>query len=108
MYQFRISKLGSNTELTSELIAALALCLALLGIASASILIVIAEQEIGPNATTCNRLGIAAIAFSLWNGLKLVSNNWSEAQAETQTASTRRDLGLLLVAGVSFAASLAL
>ncbi len=109
MYQFRISKIGSsNTELTSGLVAAIALCLALLAIASASIVIVIAEQEIGPNATTCDRLGIAAIAFGLWNGVKLVGNRCEEEQFESQPAYARRDLGLLLIAGVSFAASLTL
>ena len=108
MNQFRSSKIGSNIEPTSGLVAAIALCIALLGIASASILIVVAEQEIGPNAVTCNRLGMAAIAFGVWNGLKLVSNLWSEEQSESQPSYALRDLGLLLIAGVSFAASLTL
>lgn len=105
---FRISKIGSNLELTSGLGAAIALGIALFGIASASILIVVAEQEIGPNATTFNRLGMAAIAFGLWNGLKLVSNFRSEEQFESQPSYALRDLGLLLIAGVGFAASLTL
>ena len=64
--KFRINFIGSNPEQSSSLVAAVALCIALLGIACASILIVIAEKEIGPNAITVNRLGIAAIAFGLW------------------------------------------
>ncbi len=79
MYQFRISIHQLKHRANTSFVAALTLCTALLGIASASILIVIAEQEIGPNATTCNRLGMAAIAFGLWNGLKGVSNLWSFA-----------------------------
>lgn len=108
MYQSKISKISSNIEQTSNLVAVLALCVALLGIASASILVVIAEQEIGPNATTCNRLGMAAIAFGLWNGFTQVSDRWSDSQSEPQPSYTLRDLGLLLIAGVSFAASLTL
>lgn len=108
MYQFRLSKLSFNLEPTSNLVAVIALCIALIGIACAAILIVIAEQEIGPNATTCNRLGIAAIAFSLWSGSKQVSHLWSDTLTEPQIAYTRRDYGLLSIAGISFAASLSL
>lgn len=108
MYQFRLSKIGSALEPISDLVGALALCIALLGIAAASILFVIAEQELGPNATACDRLGIAAIAFGLWNGIKWVSGLWSEEQFEPQPTYTLSDIGLLLIAGISFAASLAL
>lgn len=109
MYQFKISKIGSsNIELASSLIAALTLCIALLGIAAASILIVIAEQEIGPNAITYNRLGMAAIAFGLWNGLKEVSSLWQDSASEFQPNYTFRDRGLLVIAGISFAGSLSL
>lgn len=109
MYQFRLSQISSNQDSTlSSLASALALCLALLGIASASILIVIAEREIGPNAITCNRLGIAAIAFALWNSLQLISNFRSDSSSELESIYTYGDAGLILIAGVSFAASLTL
>lgn len=108
MYQFRLSKISSTIEPASDLVAALALCTALVAIAAASILFVIAEQDLGPNATACDRLGIAAIAFGLWNGVKWVSGLWSDSQFEPQPTYTLSDIGLLLIAGVSFAASLAL
>ncbi len=63
MYQFRLGKIGKELESGANWIAPIALCIALLGIASASILIAIASTEIKPNAITCDRLLIAAIAF---------------------------------------------
>ncbi len=62
MYQFRLGKIG-KVESGANWLAPIALGIALLGIASASILIAIAETEIQPNGVTCNRLLIAAIAF---------------------------------------------
>lgn len=108
MYQFRISFTGSTTEQSSSLVAVLALGTALLGIASASILFVVAEQEIGSIAAAYDRLGIAAIAFGVWNSFNQVSNLWSEEKSESQPSYALRDLGLLIIAGVSFAASLTL
>lgn len=108
MYQFRLSKIGTTLEPGSDLVAAIALCLALLGISAASILFVVAEQEIGSTAAACGRLGVAAIAFGVWSSFQQVSQLWSEEQFEPQPAYTLRDLGLLLISGVSFAASLVL
>ena len=102
MYQFRIGKISAKVESTTGLAAAVALFIALLGIASASILIVMAAQEIGPNAITGDRLAIAAIAFALWNGFK------RDQDASPAPPYTRRAVGLFLVAGISFAASLTL
>ena len=65
MYQFRLSRIGLKTESRANGLAAIALCTALPGIASASILIAIAETEIQPNAITCDRLLTAIIVFSL-------------------------------------------
>ena len=103
MYQFRIGKISAKVESTTGLAAAVALCIALLGIASASILIVMAAQEIGPNAITGDRLAIAAIAFALWNGFRR-----DRSEASPAPLYTRRAVGLFLVAGISFAASLTL
>ena len=104
MYQFRIGKISAKVESTTDLAAAVALCIALLGIASASILIVMAAQEIGPNAITGDRLAIAAIAFALWNGFQ----RGDRTEASLAPSYTRRAIGLFLVAGISFAASLTL
>lgn len=104
----RISFTGSTTEQSSSLVAVLALGTALLGIASASILFVVAEQEIGSIAAAYDRLGIAAIAFGVWNSFNQVSNLWSEEKSESQPSYALRDLGLLIIAGVSLAASLTL
>lgn len=74
MYQFRLSNVGKELKSKANWIApiALALCIALLTIAAASILIAIAETEITPNAITCDRLLIAAVAFSIWNTVKVL------------------------------------
>ncbi|MGC1219138.1 MAG: hypothetical protein WA883_16825 [Phormidesmis sp.] len=77
-------------------LAPLALCLALIGISSASILVVIAEQEIGPNATTCNRLGIAAIAFGLWNGTQWIRHNLTGSLTGSLTSSLTGNNSTLL------------
>ncbi|MGB7487806.1 MAG: DMT family transporter, partial [Phormidesmis sp.] len=77
-------------------LAPLALCLALIGISSASILVVIAEQEIGPNATTCNRLGIAAIAFGLWNGTQWIRHNLTSSLTSSLTGNNSTLLNNML------------
>jgi hypothetical protein len=48
MYQFRLDKINKELESKANWIAPIALCIALLGIATASILIAIAETEIQP------------------------------------------------------------
>lgn len=107
MYQFRLGKIGKETGATGNWIAPIALGVALLGIASASILIAIAEREIEPNAITCDRLLIAAVVFTIWNQVKtstlLETNNTPQTQSYT-----KRGIILLLVAGISFAISLSL
>ena len=107
MYQFRLGKIGKELESSASWIAPIALGIALLGIASASILIAIASTEIKPNAITCDRLSIAAIAFSVWNTVKLLNNNDSDRASPSQSYTVRA-IVLLLVAGISFAISLSL
>jgi drug/metabolite transporter (DMT)-like permease len=102
MYQFRLAQFG-KTVLKANWIAPLALGIALLGIATASILIAIAETEIKPNAITCDRLLLAAIAFSTWNTVALNNRDRNSAQPYTVRA-----IILLLIAGISFAISLSL
>lgn len=105
MYQFRLSKIGKKSEKSdADWIAPIALGVALLGIASASILIAIASIEIQPLAITCDRLLIATIVFSLWNLSKLSD----EEQAEVRSTLTGRAFVLLSIAGISFAISLSL
>lgn len=105
-----IHKITSTFKQTSGLVPVLALSIALIGIACASIFIVIAEQEISPSATTFHRLLIAAIAFGTWNGLQQFIRRQSSTTAKALPINrhTLRDLVLLLVAGISFAASLTL
>ena len=101
MYQFKLAKIGKNTAKTDWL-SAIALGAALLGIATASILIAIASEEMQPNAITCDRLIIATIVFSCWNALTI-------SKKDTVTSPyTIRAIALLTLAGVSFAISLAL
>ena len=108
MYQFRLGKIGKELESGADWIAPIALCVALLGIASASILIAVASSEIRPNAITGDRLSIAAIAFSTWNALKLSNGNSLDETSVSKPKYTKRAIALLLIAGISFAISLSL
>lgn len=103
MYQFRLVQIGKAVS-KANWIAPIALGIALLGIATASILIAIAEGEIKPNAITCDRLLLAAIAFSTWNTVKALNNS----DRDSVQPYTVRAIILLLVAGISFAISLSL
>ena len=101
MYQFRLAKVSKTTSERNWL-SAIALGAALLGIATASILIAIASKEMQPNAITCDRLIIATIIFSCWNAFTI-------SKEDTANSSyTVRAIALLVLAGVSFAVSLAL
>ncbi|ELS05386.1 DMT(drug/metabolite transporter) superfamily permease [Xenococcus sp. PCC 7305] len=106
MSQVQLSKIGKESGSEANWIGYLALALALLGIAIASILIAIAETEIQPNALTCDRLLVAAIAFILWNLFRGDKN--SDSLSEPQSLYTGKAIALLLVAGISFAIALAL
>lgn len=105
MYQFRVSKIGQITKLEENWSAAIALAIALLGIASASILIKIASVEISPNGITCCRLLIAAVAFASWNILARSNPKNLEQPLPSYTGNA---IALLLTAGISFAIALAL
>ena len=107
MYQFRVGNLGKELESKIDWIAPAALGVALVGIASASILIAIAETELQPNAITCDRLLIAAATFGIWNSFKAFSHN-NFLQTSVERLYTGRAIALLLIAGISFAISLAL
>ena len=103
MYQFKLGERGKASESKTNWLGAIALGVALLGIATASILIAIASTEMTPNAITCDRLLIATIVFSIWNTFQL--SDEEEIERSTYTA---RAIFLLLIAGISFAISLAL
>ncbi len=110
-YLARINGITSTLERASSLVPAITLCIALFGIACASIFIVIAEQNISPSATAFNRLLIAAITFGAWKGFQHLTHHQSKSSSEEPSSNghiTLRDLVLLVVAGVSFAASLTL
>ena len=104
MYQYKLAKTEEN-PLATDWLSAIALVAALLGIATASILIAIASKEIQANAITCDRLIIATIIFSIWNTVSKFRKN------QDTTASspyTKRAIALLTLAGISFAISLSL
>ncbi|MGV2830042.1 DMT family transporter [Myxosarcina sp. GI1(2024)] len=107
MYQFRLGTLARETASARNWTAAIALGLALLGIALASILIAIAERELTPYAITGDRLLIAAVAFGAWNSLKASFNLHREPDSEFQPYTKRATI-LMSVAGISFAISLSL
>ena len=108
MYQFRLGKIGKKLQSGANWIAPIALGIALLGIASASILIAVAETELQPNAITCCRLLIAAIAFSTWNTFKSAKDDNLAETSSSKPRYTKRAILLLLIAGISFAISLSL
>ena len=108
MYQFRLGKIGKRLESGANWIAPIALSIALLGIATASILIAIASTELSANAITCDRLLIAAIAFITWNTFKSANDDNLEETSVSKPQYTVRAIGLLLIAGISFAVSLSL
>ncbi|OKH21780.1 DMT family transporter [Chroogloeocystis siderophila] len=107
MEQFKLGSVSNTPQnLISNGFAAIVLGMALLGIAFASILTVVTQDEIGPNATTFNRLGIAAITFAGWNGFRFLGQ--IHAHSVSALVYTWRDRSLLAIAGTSFAASLTL
>lgn len=67
-----------ETDKTGAIAPLIFLSVALVAVSLAAILIKLSEREIGPNATIFNRLWIATIAFSLWNGLKAVVDRKEE------------------------------
>lgn len=111
---------------TRSWLPALSLCAALCGMSCASIFVVIVEQELSPMATVFNRLLIATIAFSIWNMLQSSETGCPETAhqadpnvlietspttaipVETTQKPTPCDIGLLILAGICFAASLSL
>lgn len=94
-----------------SLLAGAALMVALVGISAASILIIYAQSDLGSNAITVNRLGLATLAFALWQGWDGFRDRHSELSptARKEIAPNRlgwAEIGLLLLAGTSFSASL--
>jgi len=81
------------------------LSVALTGIASACIFIVIAQQDLSSSATVLDRLLIAAIAFVGWSCFQLPKQQ-SSSQALDKAAIAPRDWLLFGIAGLSYAASL--
>ena len=104
MYQFKLGQIGKTSDSGGSWSRAIALCIALLGIAIASVLITLASTEMTPNAITCDRLLIATIVFGIWN-FQLSNNNRDET---VRSGYTARAIVLLLIAGISFAISLSL
>jgi len=84
--------------------AAIALGVAIFCIAAASILIIYAQTDLGANAITFNRLGLAAIACVLYGG----SQGFREDTSEIWPLPSLGwgEMGLLGLAGITFAGSL--
>ncbi|MGB3612387.1 MAG: DMT family transporter [Elainellaceae cyanobacterium] len=95
----------------------LALACALLGIAFASILLVIAETELSPYAAIFDRISIAGVVFALWWGSQQLlqprpvqADNGPDATILGDTSAPQpldtTVLGLLLLSGLAFSSSL--
>lgn len=85
-----LKKLVALSKQVAQLLPALALCVALCGMACASIFILVAEQELSPIATAFNRLLIATIAFALWNTLPTLMTP-HEMILPTEISLTQKD-----------------
>jgi drug/metabolite transporter (DMT)-like permease len=83
-----------------KILAALTLCFALVALASGSIFMTIATQEMTANQVAFNRVAIAAIVFAIWNSIQAISSKPSEPTDQISS----KDIGLLIAAGGSFAA----
>lgn len=103
MYQFKLAK-TEKTSSATDWYSAIALITALLGIATASILIAVASKEIQPNAITCDRLIVATVIFGIWNSFSMLDPK----KNTTVQSSYTRAIALLAVGGISFAVSLSL
>jgi drug/metabolite transporter (DMT)-like permease len=85
-------------------LAGFALCLALFALASGSIFMAIATQEMTPNQVALGRVTIAAIVFAFWNAVQAIAPK----KAETINQIGWREVRLLIAAGGSFAAFIVL
>jgi drug/metabolite transporter (DMT)-like permease len=97
--QPNLDSLARSEPLKLQISAVLALCGALLGFASGSILMRIATQEMTANQIAFDRVAIAAITFALWNGIRSVTS-----KSDASFSIGQREVGLLIAAGSSFAA----
>ncbi|CAE7893394.1 unnamed protein product [Symbiodinium microadriaticum] len=90
---------GACGLVTDRFIDGLALAAALLGVASASILLVFAERELTPYAAAFNRLGFATIIFLAWN----IGQSFLY-----QLGASGADVALFFTAGLAFSSSLSI
>lgn len=82
-----------------SILSALTLCFALFALASGSIFMAIARQEMSANQVAFYRVAIAAIVFASWNSIRAIV-----PKKEQEFDQIRwRDVGLLIGAGASFA-----
>lgn len=102
-----------------SILGTMALVCALLGIACASILLVIAEQDISPYAATFDRLSVATVIFGAWllgkgmmgywrDGEGAIASKTDVGEIEIRARPDLSDMGLFLLAGLAFSGSLSL
>ncbi|MBP0022374.1 MAG: DMT family transporter [Cyanobacteria bacterium SBLK] len=84
-------------------IAFIGLCIASVTTSFASIFMVWSERELSATATVFNRFWIAAAVMMLWQVLQVLYRRLaSKASSEDPLTYTRRDWGLLLLAGIIY------
>ncbi|MEA5600629.1 DMT family transporter [Nostoc sp. UHCC 0252] len=89
-------------------IALAALFFGVAAISFGSIFVKLSETQLSPNATVFNRLWLASVFFSIWNGYKAVRQRLSLDKPVEQQSYTRQDLWLLGSAGIFWAGTLVL
>jgi drug/metabolite transporter (DMT)-like permease len=92
-----------RSQSLNPILSSFVLCLALFALASGSIFMKIATQEMTPYEVAFGRVAIAAIVFIFWNSIRAI------APASNQTNQIGwHEVGLLAIAGASFAAFIVL
>ncbi|MBE9010136.1 DMT family transporter [Pseudanabaenaceae cyanobacterium LEGE 13415] len=89
---------------TRSILSAFVLGFALVALASGSIFMKIATQEMSANQVALDRVAIAAIVFTFWNSIRAVTTKEEPSIAEIGW----REVGLFIGAGASFAAFIVL
>ncbi|MBW4441837.1 MAG: DMT family transporter [Plectolyngbya sp. WJT66-NPBG17] len=82
-----------------SILAAFMLGFALFALASGSIFMTIATQEMTAKQVAFNRVAIAAIVFAIWNSIRAIAPRKEKATNQMSW----REVGLLTAAGASFA-----
>ena len=98
---------ASSARPNSAIAALIALCVAVVSIASPAIFIKFSEREISPYATAFNRFWITALVLGAWNVVRS-RRNPAQSEATAPSPYSKAVIGELICAGLFLAADLML